>query len=124
MSLGEPTLKYDHDKVLDLWAAGHSGRTIAREMGMPFSQSAHSIISRARAAGDPRAVPRPPAPRTPYRGLSTLPLPTEDYLLREAASRNLTYAQFLRRLLLAIAHDDLAAAILDDTNEDASATPL
>ena len=50
--------KYDHDAVLDLWAAGQTEGTIFRRVGMPTSRCVGNIVKKARRDGDARAVRR------------------------------------------------------------------
>lgn len=49
---------YDHDRILDLWAAGKTAPEIAAALGMPRWQTVNSIVCDHRRHGDPRATPR------------------------------------------------------------------
>ena len=50
--------KYDHNAVLDLWAAGLKSPEIGGRLGLRSRHTAAQIVAKARRRGDPRAWPR------------------------------------------------------------------
>lgn len=50
--------KYDHDVVLDMWAAGAAWQEIAATIGATWESTVHNIVQQARRLGDPRATRR------------------------------------------------------------------
>lgn len=55
--------KYNHDAILNLWAAGHTGPEIGRRLGLHASTTAAAIVAEYRHKGDPRALSRAPTRR-------------------------------------------------------------
>lgn len=73
------------EMMLDLWACDTPVERIAAATGYSMG-SIYAMVSDARAAGEPRAVPRPPGMRRPPRGFLY-----ERVLAYRA--RGLTYSQ-------------------------------
>ena len=63
--------RYDHEKILTLWAQGLTGPEIGKQLGLHASTTAAAIVAEYRKRGDPRALPRAPSTR------QCTPLPTE-----------------------------------------------
>ncbi len=88
----EKAAKYDHDRVLDMWADGLTGQEIANELGMSSAEAARTIVNRARKAGDPRAMARQtnsspdPLPKTDTRADSEAPDPQYSGLGKKQAA--------------------------------------
>lgn len=53
-----PQRQYDHEEILNAWAAGESGPTISRRLGLKSLTTAAQIVADHRERGDPRAVRR------------------------------------------------------------------
>jgi hypothetical protein len=116
------TRRIDHDQVLGLWALGHDSVEIARLMSLKGSETARTIVGRARMRGDPRALSRGPAAHP------TEASPTEVHLLVlpswlaasatvEAKRRELPLDEFCLRLLGTCVREGLIQAVLDDASD-------
>lgn len=57
---GKKGARYNSDAVLDLWEKGISSMVIAHRLGMARAENVRTIVQRARAKGDPRAVDHAP----------------------------------------------------------------
>lgn len=97
-----PARKYDHDAVLDLWAAGFSSLQIGQRLGMPHETTAQVIVLRAGRRGDPRASRR----RLLVGG---------NIFADEAERRGVTVAHLKSQLLAVIANNpEVIDLLLDD----------
>lgn len=55
---GRPRTRYDHEQILDLWAAGYTGPEIGQKLRMSNWRRVGEILTAARERGDPRAKRR------------------------------------------------------------------
>lgn len=92
-------VRYDSERVLDLWQQGLKSAEIAAIIGAKRPSNVRNIVNRARRRGDPRAIQRMAANR-----------PT----LRERADRyGITVSALKAAIVRVVAEHDLFDAIFD-----------
>jgi hypothetical protein len=108
---GGPRRKYDHERVVTLWAEGKSLADIAVLCALPSPHRASGIVQAFRHRGDSRAARRV-AKRQSELG-------TRGIFLREARRRNISARRLADELRRVVARDNLFDAVLGAPGESA-----
>ncbi len=98
-------MRIDHDRVLDLWAAGYSRGRIGREVKAPAA-TVQRIVVRARHRGDPRAIGRNMVVSTSVE--------IQARIARRAVAMGVSVPEVVSQVVRIVFGEGLEAAVFDD----------